>query len=199
MRRLLIGVGLVISLGTRIQTLGAQSPVSFAVGAGLAVPSTTLREEASPGWRALASADVGLPDMPASLRIDAAYDRFGFKATPVGSAGPPTGARTIASVAVGLSVGPTDSLSKVSPYLVGGLTMSRVGCAGRSDCEVDRLMGWNAGLGLRFVLFGRRAFAEGRMHCVAEYVSDLCYVPFTFGLLFGAQGANADYGTSDSR
>ena len=198
MRRLLIGIGLVISLGTRSQPLGAQSPVSFGVGAGLAVPSTTLREEANPGWRAFASLDVGLPDMPASLRIDAAYDRFGFKSTPVGSAGTPTGARTIASAAMGLSIGSPDSLSKVSPYAVGGVTMSRIGCTGRSDCKAVSLMGWNAGLGLRFVLFGRRAFAEGRMHCVAEYVSDLCYVPFTVGLLFGAQGANGGDGASDN-
>jgi len=201
MRRLLIGVGLMIALGMRIQPLGAQSlsPVSVGVGVGIAMPSTTLRDEANPGWRALASLDVGMPEMPTSLRIDAAYDRFGFKSAPVGSVGPPTGARTIATVAMSLSLGSPDSLSRFSPYAVGGLTMSRVGCAGRSGCEVVRQMGWNAGLGLRFVLLGRRAFAEGRMHCVVQDQSDLCYVPFTVGLLFGAQGANADDGASYSR
>lgn len=197
MRQLLIGVGLALSLGMRIQPLGAQSPVSVGVGAGIAMPSTTLRDEANPGLRALASLDVGMPDMPTSLRIDAAYDRFGFKSTPVGSAGPPTGARTITSVSLSLSLGSPDSLSKFSPYAVGGLTMSRVGCAGRSDCEAVWQTGWNAGLGLRFILFGRRAFAEGRMHCVLRYVTDICYIPFTVGLLFGAQGAIAEDGTSD--
>ena len=32
------------------------------------------------------------------------------------------------------------------------------------------------------------------MHCVVQDGSDLCYVPLTVGLLFGAQGANADDG-----
>lgn len=199
MSRLLIGVGLVSSLGMRIQPLGAQSPVSFGVGAGIAMPSGTLQDDANPGWRALASLDVGMPDMPTSLRIDAAYDRFGYKSAPVGTVGPPTGARTVASVGVSLSLGSPDSLSRFSPYAVGGVTMSRVGCGERSDCEVVRQMGWNAGLGLRFILLGRRAFAEGRMHCVPQATSDLCYLPFTVGLLFGAQGVNAEDGTSDSR
>ena len=199
MRWLLTAVGLMISLGTRIQSLGAQSPVSVGVGAGLVMPTGVLRDEANPGWRALASLDVGLPDMPTSLRIDASYDHFGFKSTPAGSTEQATGARTIASASLGLSIGSPDSLSRFSPYAVAGVTMSRVGCAGRSDCEVARQMGWNGGLGLRFILFGRRGFADARVHCVVQYVSDLCYVPFTVGLLFGAQALNVDDQTNDRR
>ena len=192
MRRLLIGVGLTISLGMRIQPLGAQSPVSVGVGVGIAMPSTTLRDEANPGWRALASLDVGMPDMPTSLRIDAAYDRFGFKSAPIGSAGPPTGARTIATVAMSLSLGSPDSLSKVSPYAVGGVDdesrrlRGKVGLRGRQADGVER--------GPRTAIRpARPARLRRRPHALrgAER-ADLCYVPFTVGLLFGAQGVNAD-------
>lgn len=199
MRRLLIAIGLVISIGTRVQELEAQSPISIGVGAGIAIPSSTFRDEAVPGWRALASLDVGLPELPTSLRVDAAYDRFGFRAAPDATAEEERGSRTIASVALSMSLGAPDSLSRFSPYALGGVTMSHVACAGRSGCGASQLMGWNAGIGLRFVLFGRRAFADARMTCVVQDIADRCYVPITAGLLFGAQGVNADEVTNNRR
>lgn len=199
MRRLPIGVAIMISIGTGGPTLEAQSPVSIGVGAGIAVPSTTVRDELNPGWRALASLDVGLPEMPTSLRIDAAYDRFGFKSPPDAAVGEKTGARTVASVALNMSLGSPDSLSRFSPYAIGGVTMSHLGCAGRSGCESSRDMGWNAGIGLRFVLFGRRAFADTRMTCVVQDRVDLCSFPITVGLLFGAQAVNADEVSNNRR
>src|SRR5687768_6864188 len=127
MRWLLIAVGLLIWLGTATEPLGAQGRVRAGAGVGIAMPSGVLQDQANPGWRALATLDVWLPEMPASLRVDAAYDRFGLTSAPDGSSERVTGARTIASASLSLSVGSSDSLSRVSPYALAGVTMNRIG------------------------------------------------------------------------
>jgi hypothetical protein len=199
MRWLVTGVGLMLSLGTLARPLAAQGAAWVGAGAGIAMPAGTLRDEANPGWRALAALELGLPDLPASLRIDAAYDRFGFKSAPAGSTGRETGARTIASASLSLAFGPSDSLARVAPYAVAGVGMNRVGCAGRSDCGAGTQMGWSAGLGMRFPLFGRRGFADARLHCVVQQLSDVCYVPVTVGLILWARNASEVDRASDDR
>jgi hypothetical protein len=198
MRWLLAAVGLMISLGTHAEPLGAQGRVRAGAGAGIAMPSGALQDQANPGWRAFAALDVWLPEMPTSLRVDAAYDRFGLKPTQFESAERATGARSIASASLSLSVGSFDSLSKSSPYALAGLTMNRIGCVGtsgltsdgRSECAPASLMGWTAGVGTRFILFGRRGFADARMHCVLRETRDVCYIPVTVGVLFWSHDAS---------
>jgi len=207
MRRLLTAVGLLISLGTATEPLGAQGRVRAGAGVGIAMPSGVLQDQANPGWRALATLDVWLPEMPTSLRVDAAYDRFGLTSAPDGSSERVTGARTIASASLSLSVGSSDSLSRVSPYALAGVTMNRIGCvgttsgtaAGRLECAPTSQMGWNAGIGTRFILFGRRGFADARLHCVSRWVEDLCYIPVSVGLLFWSHDASIVDQTSDAR
>jgi len=207
MRWLLTAVGLLISLETRTTPLGAQGRVRAGAGAGIAMPSGVLQDQANPGWRALATLDVWLPEMPASLRVDAAYDRLGLRQSPNGSAEPATGARTITSASLSLSVGSSDSLSRVSPYMLAGVTMNQIGCvgasvgtaAGRLECAATSQMGWNAGIGTRFILFGRRGFADARLHCVSRWVEDLCYIPVSVGLLFWSHDSSIVDQTSDAR
>ena len=197
MRWSLIGVGL-ISLGTHVLPLGAQGRARAGVGGGIAMPSGALQDQSNPGWRALATLDVWLPEMPTSLRVDAAYDRFGLKPSQAGTTAQATGARTIASASLSLSFGSSDSLMKIAPYALGGVTMNRIGCVGtsgltaegRAECAAASQMGWTAGIGTRFILFGRRAFADARLHCVARYAKDLCYIPVTVGLLFWSHDVN---------
>lgn len=207
MPSLVIVAGVVISLLLRAEPLGAQGRARAGAGAGIAMPSGVLQDQANPGWRALATLDVWLPDMPTSLRVDAAYDRFGLKPTPVGATGQVTGARTIASASLSLSFGSSDSLSKVTPYALAGVTLNRIGCVGtsgltadgRADCAPASQMGWNAGIGTRFVLLGRRAFADARLHCVARWAKDLCHIPVTVGLLFWSHDVNAVERTTDDQ
>ena len=203
MRWLRSAIGLMISIGTGTEPLGAQGRMLAGVGAGIAMPSGVLQDETNPGWHALAALDLWLPDMPASLRVDAAYARFGFKSAPVGSAERVPGARIIASASLSLSVGSFDSLSRVSPYALAGLTLNRMGCSetssAASDCEAASPMGWNAGVGARFSLFDQRGFADARMHCVLRGVKDLCYVPVTVGLLLWSRDASVVDESSDGR
>ena len=207
MRWLLTAVGLMMTLGTRGEPLGAQGRVRAGAGGGITMPSGLLQDQANPGWRAVAALDVWLPEMPTSLRIDAAYDRFGLKSAADASAEPVTGARTIASASLSLSVGSSDSLSKVSPYALAGVTMNHIGCvgtssgtaAGRLECAAASQMGWTAGIGTRFILFGRRGFADARMHCVSRWAKDLCHIPVTVGLLFWSHEASTVDPSSDGR
>ena len=184
MRWIAIGIGLSISLVAGPLPLGAQRPVSVGVAAGVAMPFGTLRDEANPGLRALATLDLALPEMPVSLRIDGSYDRFGFKSTPPGAAGSGTGALTITSGSISLALGSLTTPRAVAPYAIAGVGIHRIGCAGRSDCEVLERMGWNAGAGVRLGLFGLRGFIEARLHRVPGPVTDLDYVPLTVGVLF---------------
>ena len=184
MRWLLTVVGLMISLGSRAEPLGAQGRVRAGAGAGIAMPSGLLQDQANPGWRAFAALDVWLPEMPTSLRVDAAYDRLGFQSAPVGAAGRETGARTVASASVNLTLISSDWERVVSPYAIAGVGFSRIGCAGRTDCGASTQMGWNVGVGMRLGLFGLRGFTEARMHCVPKTVADDCYIPVTLGLRF---------------
>jgi hypothetical protein len=207
MRWLLAAVGSMTLLGTGTESLGAQGRLRGGAGAGIAMPSGVLQDQANPGWRALATLDVWLPEMPASLRVDAAYDRFGFKATQEGFAERVTGARAITSASLSVSVGSSDTLSKFAPYALGGVTMNRIGCVGTSagtyaerlDCAAASQMGWTAGLGTRFIMFGRRGFADARVHCVLRWVKDLCYIPVTVGLLLWSHDVSTDDQTGADR
>jgi hypothetical protein len=44
--------------------------------------------------------------------------------------------------------------------------------------------------GTRFILFGRRGFADARMHCVLRETRDVCYIPVTVGVLFWSHDAS---------
>ena len=184
MPRTVIAIGLMIAIGAHALPLAAQRPVSVGVAAGVAMPFGTLRDETTPGVRALATLDLALPEMPVSMRIDGAYDRLGFKPAPTGAAGRETGARTITSGSISLTLGSLTTPERVSPYAIAGVGMHHVGCAGRSDCDAVDQMGWNAGAGVRLGLFGLRGFIEARLHRLAGAVSDLDYVPVTVGVFF---------------
>jgi len=184
MRPLPYAVGLALVLAARTVPVLAQGEVSVGVGAGLAMPVGDFRDETNPGYRLLASVEAGLPELPVGLRIDGAYDRFGFKSTLPGAAGSETGAQTIASASVNLVFGPRTSPPTLLPYAIVGLGMSHIGCAGRDDCGTSNLMGWNAGIGTRFGVRSRTGFAEARLHWVPGSVSDLYYLPVTVGLRF---------------
>lgn len=184
MRVLLIGVGLMMSLAAPAVSLVAQSPVSAGVGAGLAMPFGSMRDEFNPGWRALGTLDMGVPLLPVSLRLDAAYDRFGFKSTTVGSAGSDPGARTIVSGSVSLAFGPRNALPAISPYVIGGLGMNRTGCTDQDRCDTTTQLGWNAGVGMRLGVLSLQGFAEARLHWLPGSAFDYSYVPVTVGLLF---------------
>lgn len=184
MRALLIGVGLMVSLAAPVVSLAAQSPVSAGLGAALAVPFGTMRDEFNPGWRAVGTLDMVVPLLPVSLRLDAAYDRFGFKSTTVGSAGTDPGARTIVSGSVSLAFGPRNELPAISPYVIGGLGMNRTSCTDRDRCDTTTQLGWNAGVGMRLGVLAVDGFAEARLHWVPGSAFDFYYVPITVGLLF---------------
>lgn len=58
MRWLPRAVGMMIWLGTHALSLGAQGRVWAGAGAGIAMPSGVLRDEANPGWRASHEATI---------------------------------------------------------------------------------------------------------------------------------------------
>jgi opacity protein-like surface antigen len=125
-----------------------------------------------------------LPLVPVGVRLDAAYDRFGFDRTPVGAAGTATGAQQIVSGTVNATVHLPAALPLLSPYAIGGLGPYRLSCSGVASCESETRMGWNAGVGIRFGLLLIHGFAEARYHYVPATGGSVQYVPITVGLLF---------------
>jgi hypothetical protein len=186
MRSFAASAALVLALGMVPNTtpLQAQRPVALGVGGGVPVPLGDFRDEVNPGWRALGTLAFGVPMLPLGLRLDAAYDRLGFKRTLVGSVGSSAGAQRVVSVTLNPTYRVPMTGSPFSPYLIGGGGVYSVGCAGDVSCDAVTRAGWNAGLGARFAGVGLHGFAEARYHQVEVRGGRLQYVPFTLGLLF---------------
>jgi hypothetical protein len=169
---------------TRQAAALAQRPITVGVAAGVPFPLGEFRDAVNPGWRALGTLALGAPIVPLGLRLDAAYDRLGFTAAPVGAAGRSTGAQQVVSVTLNPTYRLPSAGAAAAPYLIGGVGSYSIGCAGVAGCEGVTRFGWNAGLGTRFTTVGLRWFAEARYHRVKVPGSSVQYVPVTLGVLF---------------
>jgi hypothetical protein len=177
---------LALALLTARRPIAAQEqrPISFGVGAGVPFPLGEFRREVNPGLRVLGTMTLGAPAVPFGLRLDAAYDRFGFTSAPVDAAGRSTGAQQIVSVTLDPTYRLSGAASPLAPYLIGGVGSYSIGCTGVASCDGVTRVGWNAGLGARFTTVGVRWFTEARYHRVKLPGTSVQYVPITIGLLF---------------
>jgi hypothetical protein len=178
------GLFLGLTLATLPIAAQAQRPISLGVAAGVPFPLGEFHHEVNPGLRVLGTVTLDGPTVPFGLRLDAGYDRFGFKSTPVGAAGRSTGAQQVVSVTLDPTYRLSSAASPFAPYLIGGAGSYSIGCTGVARCDGVTRIGWNAGLGARFTTVGVRWFTEARYHRVKVPATSVQYVPVTIGLLF---------------
>jgi hypothetical protein len=162
--------------------LAAQRPVALGIAGGVALPQGSFGDGVDAGWRGLVTLVVSSPMQPLGLRVDAAYDQFGFGG---GAAAALRGGRqTVTSGTLNVTYRLPMTRSALSPYVIGGLGAHHLACAGGATCGGATRFGWSAGLGTKLTGLHLRTFLEARFQAVSLGGSDAHYVPVTFGLLF---------------
>jgi hypothetical protein len=176
---LALGVSAPASLHAQIR------PFRIGVGGGPAMPLGESGDQLILGWNALATLSVGVPTLPLGLRLDAAYNEFGFERALLGASGGPPGSQRVTSFTVNpVFKLPTEG-QLAAPYFIGGVGSYSLGCTESSAaCSSSTHVGWNVGGGATFQLFGLRAFAEARFHRTTQANLSVQYLPLTLGLLF---------------
>ena len=166
-----------------LTSVEAQRPIAFGVGGGLSLPQGDVNDDVTTGWHALVTAALGSPMQPLGLRLDVAYNRFGFNdqlQTALGG----VGHLTTASATLNITYRLPKATWSVSPYLIWGLGAYRTDCSLGPGCESRVRYGWNYGLGAKFYFLGLRNFIEIRGHRTKSRTSDVHYFPLTFGIMF---------------
>jgi hypothetical protein len=162
--------------------LEAQRPISIGVGGGVSIPQGDFRDAVYTGWHAMGTIALSTPMQPLGLRLDVAYNRFGFSDEVEAVVG--EGYQTASSATLNVTYRLPMTRSPMSPYLISGLGAYRTACSAGPACEGKAHYGWNAGLGTKLIVVGFRTFLEARYHRTDRGESDVYYFPVTFGLLF---------------
>ena len=164
-----------------LASLEAQRPISFGVGGGLSLPQGDIAEDVNPGWHGMVTAALGSPMQPLGLRLDVAYNQFGFN-DELNTALSGEGHFTTGSATVNVTYRLPKATWQVSPYLLLGLGAYRTDCS--VSCESRVRYGWNYGLGAQFFFLGFRNFIEFRGHRTKSHTDDVHYFPLTLGIMF---------------
>lgn len=160
----------------------AQRAVSVGIAGGVSIPQGTLRDDASIGWHGLATISLSSVMQPLGLRLDVAYNRFGFSdaaRTAAGSAGN----QTIGSATLNATYRLPMTDSPLSPYVIAGVGAYRTECSLGPGCDAETRYGWNAGLGTRMYVLPFRTFLEARYHRTTRGGRGVNYFPITLGLM----------------
>ena len=170
-----------LTLGTLAAAgpLAAQRPVTVGLAGGVSLPQGAFSDGADVGWHGLGTLALGSLMQPLGLRVDAAYNQFGFKGVST------SGARqSVTSGTLNVTYRMPAWRTPFSPYVIAGGGAYHLACSGGARCGAATKFGWNAGLGTKLTGLGLRAFAEARLHSVSEPGADLHFFPVTVGLLF---------------
>ena len=180
MKRSLIAAALVgmacVPFAAHAQHSTAAKPYRIGVAGGASLPTSDLSDGANTGWNVTGTIAVNPQLIPLGIRIDAAYNRFGFKS-------PLSGNIAFTSV-TGNAVYKFPSTG-VSPYAIGGAGWCRAsGSLGGGASTADNHFCWNAGGGISMPLSGFDTFVEARYNQVQGNGGSLKYIPITFGVMF---------------
>lgn len=174
MKRTILGVA-ALALVFTASAAEAQRPVQFGVAAGASMPMGDFGDAAETGWHAGVVLGLSMPTAPVGVRIDGMYNSFGF-AEGIDETW------NIISVTANATWGLPMAAAPLSPYLIGGLGMYRLGTS-IEDTDAETDFGFNVGAGVKFNLQGFGTFIEARYNSV-QSEGDLNYLPITFGIMF---------------
>jgi opacity protein-like surface antigen len=163
--------------------LGAQRPISIGFAGGVSVPQGDLSDGATTGWHALGTIALSTLMQPIGLRLDVAYNRFGYSDA-VQAVRAAEGYESVGSATLNGTYRLPMTNSPLSPYLISGLGAYRIECSTGPGCDATTRYGWNVGLGTKLYVLGFRSFLEGRYHRTERGGRDVNFFPLTFGLAF---------------
>jgi hypothetical protein len=166
-----------LPFAARAQVMSAVKPVQFGIAAGAALPTSDLSDGANTGWNATGTVAFNPKLIPLGIRVDGAYNRFGFKNGVDGN---------FALTSVTGNLVYKIPSATVAPYLIGGAgwyheSASLTGLGSGTENN----FGWNVGGGISMPLSGFDTFIEARYNVVQQSDSpSLKFIPITFGVMF---------------
>jgi hypothetical protein len=173
-----------LAVVTPLASAGAQRPLSFGAGGGISLAEGDINDQVNTGWNALVTAALGSPMQPLGLRLDVAYNQFGFSDQQVAAVGG-GGHQTVGSATLNFTYRLPKVTWPVSPYLLWGIGAYRTDCSLGPGCASRVRYGWNYGLGAQFFFLGFRNFIEIRGHRTKNRAGDdVHYFPLTLGIMF---------------
>ncbi|MGH9892397.1 MAG: hypothetical protein ACREA0_10515 [bacterium] len=170
-------------LVSSVASLEAQSPISIGVAGGISLPQGDVSDDVNTGWHTLVTAELASPMHPWELRLDVAYNRFGFRDEVEAGLGG-QGDLTAGSATLNITYRLPKITWPVQAYLLWGLGAYRTDCSLGPGCRSRVRYGWNYGLGAKFFFLGFRNFVEIRGHRTKSRTDDVHYFPLTFGITF---------------
>lgn len=175
----LAGIALVsLPFEGRAQISTAMKPVQFGIAGGASLATSDLSDLASTGYNITGAIQFNPQMLPLGVRIDGAYNRFGFK-DDVGVDGEVHFTSVTGNLVYKI---PSQA---VAPYLIGGAGWYNLGASSPGIFSgSDNHFGWNVGGGISMPLSGFNTFIEARYNQVQGDGGSLKYVPVTFGVMF---------------
>ena len=152
----------------------AQTALHFGVAAGAAIPVSDMRTFLNTGFNGTVSVGLNPTLIPLGIRIDGAYNQFGFKSS--------IGGGNLHYTSVTGNLVYKIPGASFSPYAIGGAGWYNGGASGGGGSSND--FGFNLGGGISMALSGFDTFVEARFNQVQTAGSPARYVPITFGVMF---------------
>ena len=155
---------------------GLLSGFQIGAAAGVALPTGDLSNSNDMGYNVTLAVGVRPAYAPVGVRLEAAYNQFGFKDAG-GNVNVPAFTGTLL---FGLPI------ATFSPYAIGGAGLYRVGVQLEgADNVAENHFGFNIGGGIK-IPFSRsfETFIEARYNRVSIDGENIAFVPITIGVLF---------------
>lgn len=153
----------------------AAKPVQVGLAGGAALPTSDLSDGANTGWNATGTVALNPQMIPLGIRVDAAYNRFGFKNGVAGN---------LAFTSVSGNLVYKLPSAAVSPYAIGGAGWCHTSGSIAGTSGSDNNFCWNAGGGISMPLSGFDTFIEARYNQVQGDGGSAKFIPITFGVMF---------------
>ena len=182
MRNKIVLLGSTLAFALAAGSAQAQKPISLGIAAGVSMPQGNYGDVAGNGYHATAALGLGLPLLPVGLRIEGSYNRFALSEEMEALVGE-AGNWSLASATANLTYSLPLPAVVVSPYVIGGGGMYWGSCSADA-CDTQSDFGYNAGVGVKFMMLVMSAYAEARYHSVQTEGESTNYMPITIGFMF---------------
>jgi opacity protein-like surface antigen len=171
----LAGIALVaFPIESRAQMSTVVKPFQIGVAAGAALPMSDFSDFFNTGFNGTLTLGLNPALIPLGIRIDGAYNQFGAKDV--------DGSSNVSSLTGNLVYSMPST--GVSPYLIGGVGVYRIGLSDELGGDSENDFGWNIGAGIKMPLSGFDTFIEARYNQVQTQDISTKFIPITFGIMF---------------
>jgi hypothetical protein len=169
-------------------TAHAQTPVTFGVGGGVALPLGDFSDASKLGFQGTALVQFAPANLPVGFRVDGTYMQNNYSDDLVTAFGEDGKTQTIFGTANVVYTFKTAPESRFHPYLIAGGGVYNVKDKPETSASSSvTKFGINGGAGFDMSAGAATVFIEGRFHNVFISGGNVNFVPITIGVKFGGQ------------